>query len=92
MWPWEQALHSALFSVSHLVLSPNRGLFPALLRAPQEAQGSHGLLVLVLSEEEAWGLGHVAHEQQHEGGGHTAQHGQPAPLKDPAWEDMAEPG
>lgn len=71
---------SVLLSASHLVLSPNGGLFPAFLRAPQEPKGSHGLLVLVLSQEEAWGLRHKAHEQQHESGGHTAQHGQPAPL------------
>lgn len=69
----------------HLVLSPDGGLFPALLRAPQELHGGHGFLVLVLSQQEAWGLGHAAHEQQHEGGGHTAQHSQPAPLQDPAW-------
>lgn len=80
VWPWEQAMLSALLSASHLVLSPNGGLFPAFLRAPKEPKGSHGLLVLVLSQEEAWGLGHKAHEQQHESGGHTAQHGQPAPL------------
>lgn len=71
---------SALLSASHLVLNPNGRLFPALLRAPQEPKGSHGLLVLVLSQEESRGLRHTAHEQQHEGGGHTAQHGQPTPL------------
>lgn len=69
----------------HLVLGPDRGLFPALLGAPQELHGSHGFLALVLGQQVARGLRHAAHEQQHEGGGRTAQHSQPAPLEDPAW-------
>lgn len=71
----------------YLVLNPNRGLFPDLLGAPQELRGGHGFLALVLSQQEAWGLGHTAHKQQHERGGRTAQHGQPAPLQDPAWKE-----
>ena len=69
----------------HLVLSPSGRLLPAWGRAPQELHGGQGLLALVLRQQEVRGLGHETHEQQHEGGGHAAQHGQPAPLEYPAW-------
>lgn len=91
-FPWPQRGHTSLFMpphpalapAPHLVLSPDRGFLPALLGAPQELHSGHGFLVLVLGKQEAWGLGHVAHKQQHEGCGHTTQYSQPAPLQHPA--------